>query len=73
MAMQLVNIYYMEDLNALKIIMKQLIEYIIRISIKKVHKILEFKQRAWMKPCIDFNTQKRKQATNEPDKNLLSD
>ena len=38
---------------------------------KKVHKILEFKQSAWMKPYIDFNTQKRKEATNEADKNLF--
>ena len=37
----------------------------------KVHKILEFKQSAWMKPYIDFNTQKRKEATNEADKNLF--
>ena len=39
--------------------------------LKKVHKILEFKQSAWMKPYIDFNTQKRKEATNEADKNLF--
>ena len=38
---------------------------------KKVHKILEFKQSAWMKSYIDFNTQKRKEATNEADKNLF--
>ena len=38
---------------------------------KKVHKILEFKQSAWMKPYIDFNTQKRKEANNEADKNLF--
>ena len=36
-----------------------------------VHKILEFKQRDWMKPYIDFNTARRKEATNEADKNLL--
>ena len=36
-----------------------------------MHKILEFKQSAWMKPYIDFNTQKRKEATNEADKNLF--
>ena len=40
--------------------------------LKKVHKILEFKQSAWMKPYIDFNTQKRKEATNEADKNLFN-
>ena len=39
------------------------------LILKKVHKILEFKQSAWMKPYIDFNTQKRKEATNEADKN----
>ena len=41
------------------------------LTLKKVHKILEFKQNAWMKPYIDFNTQKRKEATNEADKNLF--
>ena len=38
---------------------------------KKLHKMLEFKQSAWMKPYIDFNTQKRKEANNEADKNLF--
>ena len=42
--------------------------FIARIRIKKVYKILDFKQSAWMKPYIDFNTQKRKEATNEADK-----
>ena len=37
----------------------------------KVHRILEFKQSAWMKPYIDFNTERRKEATNEADKNLF--
>ena len=40
--------------------------------LKKVHKILEFKQNAWMKPYIDFNTQKRKEATNEAAKTFLN-
>ena len=39
------------------------------LILKKVQKILKFKQSAWMKPYIDFNTQKRKEATNEADKN----
>ena len=38
---------------------------------KQVHRILEFKQSAWMKPYIDFNTQKRKEANSEADKNLF--
>ena len=45
--------------------------FIARISIKKVYKILDFKQSAWMKPYIDFHTQKRKEATNEADRNLF--
>ena len=40
------------------------------LILKKVHRILGFKQSDWMKPYIDFNTQKRKEATNEADKNL---
>ena len=41
------------------------------LVLKKMHKILEFKQSAWMKLHIDFNTQKRKGGTNEADKNLF--
>ena len=41
------------------------------IKLKKIHRILKFKQKDWMKPYIDFNTQKRKEATNEADKNHL--
>ena len=33
--------------------------------------MLEFKQSTWMKRYIDFNTQKRKEATNEAGKNLF--
>ena len=38
----------------------------------KVHEILELKQNDWMKPYINFNTEKRKEATNEADKNLFN-
>ena len=41
------------------------------LVLKKVHRILEFKQSDWMKPSIDFNTQKRNEATNEADKTLF--
>ena len=33
-----------------------------RLVLKKVHKILEIKQSVWMKPYMDFNTQKRKKS-----------
>ena len=39
------------------------------MKLKKIHRILKFKQKDWMKPYIDFNTQKRKEATNEANKN----
>ena len=41
------------------------------LILKKVHRILEFKQSNWVKFYIDFKTQKRKEATNEADKNLF--
>ena len=39
------------------------------MKLKKIHRILKFKQKYWMKPYIDFNTQKRKEATNDANKN----
>ena len=39
------------------------------LILKKVHRILEFKQSAWMELYINFNSQKIKEATNEADKN----
>ena len=40
-------------------------------KLKKVHIILKFKQEDWIKPYIDFKTQKRKGATNDVDQNLF--
>ena len=37
------------------------------MKLKKILKILKFKQKNWMKLYIDFNTQKRKETTNEAD------
>ena len=39
--------------------------------LKKIHKILKFKQSDWMKPYIEFNTQRRKEPTNETDNTLF--
>lgn len=35
------------------------------MKLKKVQKILEFKQSAWLKPYIDLNTRLRQQAENK--------
>ena len=39
------------------------------IKLKKIHRLLKFKQKDWMKPYIDFNTKKSKDKTNEADNN----
>ena len=41
------------------------------LILKKMHRILEFKQSPWMKSYADFNTQKRMEAANEAYKNLF--
>ena len=41
----------------------------LEMKLKKIHRISKLEQKDWMKPYIDFNTQKRKEATNEADKN----
>ena len=41
------------------------------IFLKKIHRILKFKQKDWIKTYIDFNAQKRKEATNDADENLF--
>ena len=35
------------------------------MRITRVHRVLEFRQSPWMKPYIDFNTEKRRQATTD--------
>ena len=35
------------------------------MQLRRIHRILEFTQHPWMKPYIDFNTDKRRQATTD--------
>ena len=41
------------------------------IKVKKIHRIIEFNQEAWLKPYIDMNTELRKLARNDFEKDLF--
>ena len=59
------NIYVIHYRNLQQCLDKGLI-------LKQMHRILKFKQKDWMRPYIDFNTQKRKEATMDADRNLFN-
>ena len=41
------------------------------MKLTKIHKALKFKQSDWMKKCINFNTEKRKNAGNDFEKDFF--
>ena len=41
------------------------------LILKKVHRVIKFNQRAWLKPYIDMNTKKRMEAKNEFEKKFF--
>ena len=41
------------------------------LILKKVHRVLKFNQRAWLKPYIDMNNKKRKETKNIFEKDLF--
>ena len=40
------------------------------LQLKQVHRVLQFKEKPWLKEYIDFNTEKRKNATNSFEKDF---
>ena len=41
------------------------------LILKKVHRVIKFNQRAWLKPYIDMNIKKRMKAKNEFEKKFF--
>ena len=39
--------------------------------LEEIHRILKFRQKAWLKPYIDLNTKFRKNENNESDKDFF--
>ena len=50
---------YVVDIRVLRLYMDQ------GLKLKKVHRVLQFKQEAYLEPYISFNTQKRAAATSD--------
>ena len=49
------------------------LKYLVDLGVKitKVHNIVSFKQKTWLKEYIDFNTNKRKEAKNDFEKDFF--
>ena len=56
---------YVAHMNALK----QALNH--GLKLKRIHRIIEFNQEAWLKPYIDMNTELRKAAKNDFEKDLF--
>ena len=41
------------------------------LVLKKVHRVIQFNQKAWLKPCIYMNTKLRTEAKNDFEKDFF--
>ena len=56
---------YVLHISALKFYLQQ------RLSLRKVHRAINFKQANFLNPFIEFNTEKRKNTKNDFEKDLF--
>ena len=49
--------------------LKQVLNY--GLKLKKIHRVIEFNQKEWLQPYIDMNTELRKAAKNDFEKDLF--
>ena len=56
---------YVAHINALK----QALNH--GLKLKKIHRVIEFNKKEWLKPYIDMNTELRKAAKNDFEKDLF--
>ena len=49
--------------------LKQAIDH--ELILKKVHRVIEFRQEAWLKPYVDMNTKLRTEAKNDFEKDFF--
>ena len=49
--------------------LKQVLDH--GLILKKIHRVIQFNQKAWLKPYIDMNTEYRKNAKNGFEKNFF--
>ena len=63
------NLYYKKNYVVHIRSLKQALNH--GLILKKLHRVIQFNQEAWLKPYIDMNTELRKQAKNDFQKDLL--
>ena len=63
------NLYNRKKYVVHKNLLKQSLNH--GLKLKKIHRIIEFSQKTWLKPYIDMNTELKKLARNDFEKDLF--
>ena len=63
------NLYGQTEYVLYIINLKQELNY--KLILKKVHRVIKFNEKAWLKPYIDMNTKLRQKAKNNVEKDFF--